>query len=85
MSGVVTFEVFHTARVDYTADYDTLTKIEKEAFALSYGGDISVESFMGCPACGPYLEATCGNVEELNEWSTKIVRYMLRFKSVTFT
>lgn len=81
---MATIAKIYRTRIDYEADVDTFEAIENKAFAFAKDG-IEVETFMGCPACGPYLSAESESEESIIAWAGKVERYIQRRKGATLS
>lgn len=69
----------YRCRISFEADGEAVWKIENNAF--KWEGSMTVKSFLGNPACHPYIEAESSSMEEISAWRGKMLRYIKRFKS----
>lgn len=52
-------------------DHSDLTGVV-ETFAFDIGKELNVESFTGCPACGPYITAEASSEIVVLRWADSV-------------
>lgn len=63
-------EVQTIYRVRIDLDFEESDEVENFAFAAC--PSVELESFQGCPACGPYLTAESGNRRSVEEFAAAV-------------
>lgn len=78
-----TFCIYH-CRIYVTTDVRREELIMNKAFKLALKHKVDLETFQGCPAAGPYFEASSESLVSLNEWMWRIKSYLRKFKHVEY-
>lgn len=71
-------------RIYITTDERRENLLFNKGFSLAFKHNVDLETFQGCPAAGPYMEASSESVTKMTAWSRGIKSYLRKFKNVTY-
>ncbi|MBG6178684.1 hypothetical protein IWQ55_006520 [Labrenzia sp. EL_208] len=74
-------EKIYRTHIHYEGDADAVDEVEAKAFALS--SQLEVESFVGCPACSPYITAEGEEEAEVSIWADNLEQFITRLNGAT--
>lgn len=77
------FRVYH-CRIYITTDARREQLVFTKAVNLAIKQGIDLETFSGCPAAGPYIEATSKSIAKMSAWRKAMANYLRKFTNVTY-